>query len=212
MMKKRSAISVRQSAISVQRSATNEASTNEAVILSERGLPLVLSRAGNGNEGSGFSFKSAKLTPVRQILVLLLLCATPVLLVAADSDARFTRLGHKMICACGCNQILLECNHVGCPLSDGMRNELAAGIQRGDSDDLILQAFVQKYGPTVLAAPPNSGFGRVAWIMPFLVLLAGFASVVLIVRSWKALPPPPAPLLPPGSPGYEDQIRRETEL
>ncbi|HEV2113985.1 MAG TPA: cytochrome c-type biogenesis protein CcmH [Terriglobales bacterium] len=143
------------------------------------------------------------------MLAFVLVSLACVLLLGADNDTRFNTLGHKMICGCGCNQILLECNHVGCPLSDGMRNELAAGIQRGDSDDLILQAFVQKYGPTILAAPPNTGFGRVAWIMPFLVLLAGFASAVLIVRSWKALPPPPPP---PSYPGFESEIRQDTEL
>jgi cytochrome c-type biogenesis protein CcmH/NrfF len=146
-----------------------------------------------------------------RVLLLLLVSLTCVLLLGADNDARFNSLGHKMICACGCNQILLECNHVGCPLSDGMRNELAAGIQRGDSDDLILQSFLQKYGPTVLAAPPNVGFNRVAWIMPFLVLFAGFAAAVLIVRSWKSLPPPTPPSLPSSS-GFNDEIRRETEL
>jgi cytochrome c-type biogenesis protein CcmH/NrfF len=51
-----------------------------------------------------------------------------------------------------------------------MRNELAAGIQRGDSDDLVLQAFVQKYGATILAAPTTTGFNRVAWVMPYLAL------------------------------------------
>ena len=149
----------------------------------------------------------------KTMLLFLLLCSIPSLLLAspADSNARFNSLGHKMICACGCNQILLECNHVGCPLSDGMRNELAAGLQRGDSDDLILQAFVQKYGPTILAAPTTTGFNRIAWIMPFLVLLAGFASVVLIVRSWKSRP---GTSVSSGALAaeLEDEIRRETEL
>ena len=65
-----------------------------------------------------------------------------------------------MMCICSCNQILLECNHVGCPDSDDMRNELMAAVSRGDSDSLVEQAFVQKYGPTVLAAPTNTGFDR----------------------------------------------------
>jgi len=34
-----------------------------------------------------------------------------------------------------------------------MRNELMSDVTRGDSDSLVQQAFVQKYGPTVLAAP-----------------------------------------------------------
>lgn len=131
-----------------------------------------------------------------------------------DSGARFNSLGHKMICACGCNQILLECNHVGCPLSDGMRNELSAAITRGsDSDNLILQAFVQKYGPTVLAAPTTTGFNRIAWIMPFFVLFAGFASAVLIVRSWKGRSLESAGFgKDQNLTKFQEQIRQETDL
>jgi len=36
------------------------------------------------------------------------------LLGAGDNSRRIDRLGHQMMCVCGCNQILLECNHVGC--------------------------------------------------------------------------------------------------
>ncbi len=72
---------------------------------------------------------------------------------ASDEGARFNSLGHKLMCVCGCSQVLLECNHVGCTYSDRMRGELMAGLDRGENDDLTLQDFVQKYGPTVLAAP-----------------------------------------------------------
>src|SRR5579863_7127129 len=153
----------------------------------------------------------------KRIVSLLAVCIACVLLLGADNDARFNTLGHKMICGCGCNQILLECNHVGCPLSDGMRNELAAGIQRGDSDDLILQAFVQKYGPTILLAPPATGFNRTAWVMPYLALVLGLTTVVLIVRSWRNRPL----VLPEGAVApakgeelerFREQARKDTEL
>src|SRR5882757_4229178 len=121
----------------------------------------------------------------------LLLCvAVFALLGAGDPATRFSEIGHQMMCICGCNQILLECNHVGCPDSDGMRNELMAAVQRGDSDSLVQQAFVQKYGPTVLAAPTNTGFNRTAWIVPFVALFAGILAVVAVVRSWKNRPAP----------------------
>ena len=106
----------------------------------------------------------------------------------ADVDARFNKLGHQMMCMCGCNQILLECNHVGCTYSDRMRNELTAGLERGDSDSLVLQSFVQKYGNTVLAAPTLTGFNVVAWIMPFAVFALATAMAVWLVRAWKARP------------------------
>src|SRR4051812_6262563 len=89
------------------------------------------------------------------------------LFMGAGDDVRFNKIGHSMMCTCGCGQVLLECNHVGCTVSDKMRNELAVALDRGDNNDLILQGFVQNYGPTVIAAPTASGFNRVAWIMPF---------------------------------------------
>jgi cytochrome c-type biogenesis protein CcmH len=127
-----------------------------------------------------------------------------VLMGAGDDSARFKDLGHRMMCACGCGQILLECNHVGCTYSDKMRNQLVAAIDKGNNDDLILQGFVQEYGPTVIAAPTVTGFNRVAWIMPFAALTFGIAFVIYVVRSWKNRP---APALATGIP-----IRRDSEL
>ncbi len=108
------------------------------------------------------------------------------LFLGADADARFNKLGHQLMCVCGCNQVLLECNHVGCQYSDRMRNELTAGLERGDSDSLVLQSFVQKYGNTVLAAPTSSGFNMVAWITPFAVFFFATALAVWLVRLWKS--------------------------
>ena|SRR5712692_4624050 len=120
---------------------------------------------------------------------LMLFAAVFDLIGASDPATRFNEIGHKMMCICGCNQILLECNHVGCPASDGMRNELMAAVSRGESDSLVEQAFVQKYGPTVLAAPTAKGFDRAAYIVPFAALFLGFGLVVLIVRGWRNGPP-----------------------
>jgi cytochrome c-type biogenesis protein CcmH len=136
---------------------------------------------------------------------------------ADDPATRFTELGHQMMCICGCNQILLECNHVGCPDSDGMRNELMTAVSRGDSDSLVEQSFVQKYGPTVLAAPTTTGFDRTAWIVPFVALALGLALVVLVIRSWKNRP---APAIADGLRSvrgaeleqFRDQARKDTDL
>ena len=112
---------------------------------------------------------------------------------AGDEGARFNSLGHRLMCVCGCSQILLECNHVGCTYSDRMRGELMAGLDRGENDDLTLQDFVQKYGPTVLAAPTGTGFNRVAWIMPFLALVLGLLTTIFIVLAWRKKPALVAP-------------------
>ena len=117
--------------------------------------------------------------------LILLTLAVVTLLGAGDESARVNDLGHRMMCVCGCNQILLECNHVGCAYSERMRGELIAAVDRGDNDDLTLQGFVQKYGTTVMAAPTKTGFNRVAWIMPYLTLVVGLGTVVLIIGVWR---------------------------
>jgi len=149
--------------------------------------------------------------------ILLLALAVTLLIGAGDDNTRFNDLGHKLMCACGCRQILLECNHVGCQYSDRMRGELMAGIERGDSDDLTLQGFVQKYGPTVLAAPTTTGFNRVAWIMPYVALLLGITGTIVLVRVWRNRPAAaPSGIRPSLNSSELDEFRvrarQETEL
>jgi len=154
----------------------------------------------------------------RQLAQSVLLCAAVVaLLGAGDPATRFTEIGHQMMCICGCNQILLECNHVGCPASDGMRNELMAAVSRGDSDSLVEQGFVQKYGPTVLAAPTTKGFDRAAYIVPPVALVLGIGLIVIVIRSWKNRPTPAiADGLRPARGAeleqFRDQADKETDL
>src|SRR4029077_1684875 len=127
-----------------------------------------------------------KMSRRKQILhCALLALAVFTLAGAGDPATRFNEIGHQLMCICSCNQILLECNHVGCPSSDGMRNELMVAVNRGDSDSLVEQSFVQKYGPTVLAALTATGFDRTAWIVPFVALGMGLGVVVLVIRAWK---------------------------
>jgi cytochrome c-type biogenesis protein CcmH/NrfF len=173
-----------------------------------------------------FSLDSKRLRLIPALFLGMLL-----LLGAGDDSARIDRLGHQMMCVCGCNQILLECNHVGCSYSTRMRDELTASVTRGDSDNGVLQWFIQTYGTTVLSVPTNRGFNRIAWIMPYLALVMGIGTVVLIAGAWRKRPPgssgPPAggnsSGQGPRSGGsssssdseldrFREQARRETEL
>ncbi len=180
--------------------------------------------ASSANPRRALRFKLWK--RVAQVAVIAL-AAT--LFLGAGDDARFNDLGHRLMCTCGCSQVLLECNHVGCTASDGMRKELAAaiagtggGIGRGSggsggskSDDEILNSFVDKYGMTVLAAPTKSGFNLVAWIMPFAILALATLLTVWIVRRWKSEPQPAEAHEPLPLPALEElraRARKETEL
>jgi cytochrome c-type biogenesis protein CcmH len=173
--------------------------------------PQSLRKGYGGPEGA--PFQSA-----RRVLQALVLTAAAFFSLGAggNTDARFKDLGHRMMCTCGCGQVLLECNHVGCKSSDKMRDELMAALDKGDNDDLILQGFVQNYGPTVIAAPTATGFNRVAWIMPFVALAAGIIFVTWVVRAWKNRPEPALAdgiTIPQGSEldQFRAQARKETE-
>jgi cytochrome c-type biogenesis protein CcmH len=67
-----------------------------------------------------------------------------------------------------------------------MLADLGKQIDEGKSDDQIIASFVEKYGSTVLAAPPVSGFNLTAWIMPFAALAIGGLAAVYFLRRFRA--------------------------
>jgi cytochrome c-type biogenesis protein CcmH/NrfF len=143
-----------------------------------------------------------------------LVVVASIALLGAGGDARFNKLGHQLMCPCGCAQVLLECNHVGCAYSETMRKELAAAVDKGDSDDSILQQFADKYGTTVLAAPTKKGFDMVAWIMPGAVLVAGIWLTAILVRKWnyRVAPAVQSQATPAQLDTFRARARQETEL
>ncbi len=168
-----------------------------------------------------FCVKGGRISPVfdrSTLQIWLQLSAVCLLLIfsvgAADNVTRYNTLGHQMICTCGCNQVLLECNHVGCTVSTQMEGELRTALDRGDSNNLILQNFVQKYGPTVLAAPPQKGFNLVAWIAPGVVFLLMTLGTALLIRKWKlhTVAMPEQAAADQRLDAIRDRVRRETEI
>jgi cytochrome c-type biogenesis protein CcmH len=164
-----------------------------------------------------FSFIRENFSARRLHLIPVLLVGVLLLLGAGDDPARIDRIGHQLMCVCGCNQVLLECNHVGCSYSTRMRDELTAAVTRGDNDNNVLQWFIQAYGTTVLTVPTAHGFNRLAWIMPYLALVLGIGLVVFIVAVWKKRPlvvhdSVPTAVRGMELDGFRDQARRETQL
>jgi cytochrome c-type biogenesis protein CcmH len=144
-----------------------------------------------------------------------IVCLLAVVMLGATPSSRFEKVGHEMICACGCGQILLECNHVGCPDSDRMIGELRAQMAGGGSDSSIMNWFVAKYGATILAAPIRGGFDNVAWIAPMAVFLLATLGTGFLIRMWKlrSVRQLPASAGGPvvGGDALRERIRRETE-
>ena len=152
----------------------------------------------------------------RSLQFILVVVVSLTLLGAGTPSTRFDQVGHKLMCTCGCAEILLECNHVGCPNSSVEIAELRTQIVAGASDKAIYKVFAEKYGPIVLAAPLRGGFDTVAWIVPFVVLIVGILAIVLLLRMWQRRYARLAPALPEAPPTPEQQalrtrIRNETK-
>jgi cytochrome c-type biogenesis protein CcmH len=144
------------------------------------------------SRSSFFGFRFSLLAAMAALVLTLLSVGV---IYAQRSDAA-KALSKRLMCMCGCNQILGECNHVGCTVSTEMLRKLDERVARGESSDLILQSFVQEYGLAALAEPPAEGFNRVMYILAWVIPLAGFVLVTLVVRRWRAARPTTAPAGP----------------
>jgi cytochrome c-type biogenesis protein CcmH/NrfF len=131
-------------------------------------------------------------------------------LAGAQQTYRAKSIGQRLKCVCGCNEVLTACNHVGCTYSHTMLKELDDRVARGDSDGVIIQSFIQEYGPEVLVDPPKRGFTSLVWIAPILLPILAFFLIWEMVRRWRhraALAPAGGP---PISPEMLDRARRES--
>ncbi|SEF73895.1 cytochrome c-type biogenesis protein CcmH [Bryocella elongata] len=132
---------------------------------------------------------------------------------AGDETTRLDHIGHQLVCQCGCGQILSECNHVNCPVSGPMLTELRTQIALGSPDKAILDSFMAKYGPIVLASPMRGGFDNVAWIAPWILAAGGLLVIVFVLRYWYSRHHQLAhsnELPGPASDATRNRIRQET--
>jgi cytochrome c-type biogenesis protein CcmH len=126
----------------------------------------------------------------------------------AQQTDRAKQIGGKFMCMCGCNQVLTQCNHVGCTVSASMLKELDQAVARGDSETNITQAFVQEFGTKVYAEPPRSGFSLVAWMLPSIYLLLGTVLVVFVIWRWHSRGVPQASTARSASPFSAEDLER----
>ncbi len=121
--------------------------------------------------------------------ILLLACASiwaPI--ASAQQTDHAKKLGLNLMCMCGCAQVLVQCNHLNCPSSAPMLKELDDHIAAGESDEAVIQDFIKGYGVAVLSSPPNTGFNRVAWLLPSVAFALGLGVIALVINHWRKRP------------------------
>jgi hypothetical protein len=170
---------------------------------------------------------------MKRVAELLLLGYAVVLLMGADTrDARFQKLGDKIMCTCSCAEMLLKCNHVGCPNSDRMIAELHAltgtsggpssrqmsGITELSNDEDVLNWFRKTWGVTAVVEPGTHGFELWVWILPFAGLFSALALATVLLLRWQkqgsaqAQPAGVETPLDPQLEAFRARARQETEI
>jgi len=136
------------------------------------------------------------MTKTRKILPYLFvasLALTPIaaLSVRAELDHAH-ELGKQVRCSCGgCEQSAGTCYHVGgafsgpCEIAKTMIKEIRGHLDKGLTDDQVIQAMIKEYGTAAYVEPPKEGFGLVAWLMPGVYLLAGAGLVLFVISRWR---------------------------
>lgn len=115
--------------------------------------------------------------------VAVLMTALLVLSFAAVLPAATTNpeIEQELMCNCGCNDLLINC---ACENAEQLRGIIDSMLDKGKSKKEILAAFVSQFGESILSAPPTRGFNLIAYIVPFVALLAGVGVALVFVRKW----------------------------
>jgi cytochrome c-type biogenesis protein CcmF len=127
-------------------------------------------------------------------------------------------LFHKIVCMCGTcgRELLADCT---CGVAKKMRDEVSALLAAGRTQEQIIDTLVARF-PTEspLAVPPDTGFNRMAWVFPYIALLAGAGALVITARRFTRRRGPAAagagatPGETPALPSEEMEDRLDDEL
>lgn len=66
-----------------------------------------------------------------------------------------------------------------------VRGVIRQRLQSGQSEQQVIQYFVDRYGENIRQDPPKSGFTLLMWLGPVAALLAGIVVVGLVARQWR---------------------------
>jgi cytochrome c-type biogenesis protein CcmF len=100
------------------------------------------------------------------------------------------KLEAGLMCMCGgCRSPMNNCQMA--PGCHGLREQepkIDAMLAQGKSADEVRAAFAAEYGDAVLLEPPDRGFNRLAWLLPYMVGGAGATAIGLVAWKWSRRP------------------------
>lgn len=125
-------------------------------------------------------------------LLILLMCLLPALSHAGEAkdmaadpvlEKRMIGLAENLRCLV-CQNESLASSHAD--LAEDLRREVREQMQKGMSDQEIIDYLVSRYGDFVLYDPPMKKSTLVLWFGPFILLLAGAGMLIYQLRKRKS--------------------------
>ena len=101
-----------------------------------------------------------------------------------STEAR--EVAHKLACWCGgCSRLPVgQCSCGHCAIE---RAKIDVMLKEGKNESQILKFYVDTFGGNqILSEPPNSGSGRVVWLMPVVVGIGGFLTAAYLAMRWSS--------------------------
>lgn len=107
---------------------------------------------------------------------------------AADPvlEARMQRIALELRCLVCQNQTIAD-SPAG--LSDDLRREIREQLQRGATDEQVVQYMTDRYGDFIRYRPPVKGSTMALWVGPLVLLVVGVAVLVIALRRRARLAP-----------------------
>jgi len=102
----------------------------------------------------------------------------------ADSiDNQIREISYLLMCPVCQGQTVAESNS---ELATQMRAIIKQKLEKGESKQEIIAYFVNRYGETILGAPPPKGANWLIWILPALALVFGGAGIAIFLHKSKS--------------------------
>jgi cytochrome c-type biogenesis protein CcmH len=100
---------------------------------------------------------------------------------AADPalEARMARITAELRCLVCQNQTIADSQS---GLATDLRQQVREMLQRGDSEQQVIDYMTARYGDFVLYRPPVKASTALLWFGPALLLIAGVTTLVVVLR------------------------------
>jgi cytochrome c-type biogenesis protein CcmH len=129
---------------------------------------------------------------------------------ATDIEAEAEKIEGKLMSPC-CMTNTVAVHESGA--SYEMRREIREMLAEGRTEAEILDFYVEKHGPQILAIPEAKGFSLAPYLFPLVFLLLAGGGLAVAFRKWRRtdrdVEPTTVPPAPTGP--YAERLKRELE-